>query len=642
MADDGNDKIKFLLDLDVSEFSEAGLKAKGIIEKLGDAENLTGLLEGLAGVGVALAAVGVAAFAFKKAIDLTVEGEEIERVQRQFDTMATSAGVAPRKLQAGLEQAAKGLVDTDDLLKIANASIVKMGGSADKLPQLMEIARKSVEVYGGDAKSNFQAITEAVANGNTRLLKHYGIIIDATKAERDFATANGVTADSLSDAGKKQAILNAALDSGNKAFKGVGDNASSATQILQRLKVIVAEIGQTFTIAFERIAGPTVRSFLGIIEKGAEKLGLITKVLLGDSKQAGEAYTQLMGKQIGAMEKIEDAATQKSIANAAKASQASIVDSQKVKANKLKFQKDLEKLDADYFKAQQNNVKSMAQVEKLAAQQGLMLKKQHTLAMQQIDANASLTAGQKRKLKALEEKKYNEQSQVDEENLNVLRGKLLDNYAKHSTSVFDGIAKSFAANTAKMKLQQQDFGKQGAETWNSLQSNASSAFQSMGAAMAQGKDIGQATVDALKGMFLGMLGDRAIAAGSVMLGESIWPPNPVGLAGGAGLLALGGALKSLAGPSASGSTMPSSPSTSAVASGATPTYADTSASSNSDSSAVNMSSLSSQTATPQRTVSVNIAGNYLETDQTKRMLMDLMRQESDATGFAYNQIGAGA
>lgn len=640
MTTDDNDKVSFLLDLDIIDFTEKGLQAKGVIQSLSDSENLSGLLEGLAGVGIALGAVGIAAYAFKKAIDLTVEGEEIERIQNQFTTLATNAGIAPQKLKAGLEDASKGLVSTEDLLKIANSAIVKMGGSADKLPQIMEIARKSVAVYGGDAKTNFEAISEAISNGNTKMLKHYGIIIDAAKAEKDFAAANGTTADTLSDVGKKQAILNAALASGNKAFQGVTENSKSATSILQTLKVTFQELGATFTLAFEKTIGPGIRSFLGAVQNMATKLKLYVTAGIGDATEAAAAKAQLAGKVVEQVSKVEDVATQKAIANSAKASQASIVDTEKVKAQKLKFTKDLEKSDADYFKLQQNNVRSMEQVDQLAAQQALQSKKAHVLALQAIDANAALTAKQKTILKASEDKKYVQQQQVDEENLNTLRGKLLDNYVKHSKTAFGGIEAAFAANTAKMKMQASDFGKLGTEVWNSLQANATSAFSAMGQQVAQGTSIAQASVTAIKGLFLGMLGDRATASGEVMLAESVWPPNPLGLAGGAALIALGGALKSLGGSSSAGSTLPSSPSVAATASGAAPTYADTTQASTTANSAMSASNMSAQQAPVQRTVSVNIAGNYLETDQTRRLLMDLMRQESDATGFQYNQIGA--
>jgi hypothetical protein len=44
----------------------------------------------------------------------------------------------------------------------------------------------------------------------------------------------------------------------------------------------------------------------------------------------------------------------------------------------------------------------------------------------------------------------------------------------------------------------------------------------------------------------------------------------------------------------------------------------------------------------KRNVVVNIHGNYLETPESRRYLLEMIRQESDATGFTYNQIGYGA
>jgi hypothetical protein len=43
-----------------------------------------------------------------------------------------------------------------------------------------------------------------------------------------------------------------------------------------------------------------------------------------------------------------------------------------------------------------------------------------------------------------------------------------------------------------------------------------------------------------------------------------------------------------------------------------------------------------------REVSLIVQGNYFETEQTKRTLMEMIRSETDATGFSYVQIGQGA
>jgi len=44
---------------------------------------------------------------------------------------------------------------------------------------------------------------------------------------------------------------------------------------------------------------------------------------------------------------------------------------------------------------------------------------------------------------------------------------------------------------------------------------------------------------------------------------------------------------------------------------------------------------------PQKNVTIQVQGNYFETEQTKRTLMEMIRQETDATSFSYVQIPQG-
>jgi hypothetical protein len=643
MADDN--KISFLLDLDVADFTEKGLQAKGIIEQLGGADNISGLIEGLTTAGVILGTVGVAAFAFKKAIDLTTEGEEIERVNKQFETLATQAGIAPDKLKAGLENASHGLISTTDLLKIANEGIVKMGGSAEKLPQIMDIAMKATQVYGGDAKTNFENISNAIANGNTRMLKHYGIIIDATKAEKDFADANGTTADQLSQTGKNQAILNAALAQGTKAFKDIELNTKSATSILQSLKTTFTEIGETVTLVFEKTVGPKIRSFLGTVEGWAKKFHVLIKDEFEGGANDATKSLQKVNAQTKQNEKDDVLASQAAMNREKLRSQNLIVDQEKAKKNQQAFRKELEKIDKDYYNQEQQNISSLAQVEKLVKKQSEMAEKDHITRIQAIENNASLTRSQKKRLEHMEDQRYSQEREAMTQQEEKLREKLLDNYLSHSKNVYQGITRAAQLQAVKARAELKDFGKMGQQTMTSFSQYSTQAFEQMGQAAVQGSDMGQAAAQAMKALFLNVLADRAIQTGSVMLLEGIWPPNPLALGAGAGLIALGGALRTLAG--GTGTTVGGATGGGVGTSGigvvtqpASPLQSSGAATTDTGAAASSTATADMSQQTPQRTVQVNIAGNYLETDSTKRMLMDLMRQESDATGFSYNQIGA--
>lgn len=699
MADN---KISFALDLDVKEFTEKGLQAEGVVKKIGDGSNLSGLLSAFDRFLPILAAGTLAFEGFKKALDVTLQAEELDRVNKQFEILTKNAGIAPAQLKSGLEGAAKGLADTSDLMKLANEAIIKIGSSAQRLPELMTIATKASQVYGGTAKQNFELLSDAISNGNVKLLKRYGLSVDLQKAEREFAAAQGTTAETLSELGKRQAIFNAALDAGAKSFRDIEVNTGSATNTLQAIKTTFSDIGETVIIAVEKVIGPSIRKFLGWVNELGTSLKLNLQANIGEGAEAasakltlaqnkvkdiqeeldkleakkgtwrdfapGETISRIQALntelerqkttveelQVKAQEaqKLDDENAEKRTANLQKGSQEELVDREARAKQKAQFDAMVLKSEEELFNQKVNTIQRLEDVEGFSLKQRELLASQHAAKLQQISTSTHLSDVQKIKLKELEEKTYQSKVQQMELQTDAFRKKLLDKYVANSKSAHEGISRAFVANSQKMKMDQQDFGKRGEEMWNSLSSNSTAAFTQMGAQMAQGKDIGTAAADALKSVFLGMLGDRAIAEGSILLLSSIWPPNPLGLAAGSGLLALGGALKSLAGSSGGGTpsaTAGGAPSPSAIASGgAAPLEPVSSAAVETQKTSAQDVLATQEQSTAQmetrqrsqRTVNVHIAGNYLETDQTRRALMDLMRQETDATGFSYNQIGA--
>lgn len=695
MADN---KISFLLDLDVKEFTDKSVKAEGLVKNIGDGSNLAGLLSAFDRMLPLLASGTVLFEGFKKSLDLVFEAEELQRVNKQFEILSKTAGVGPEKLKAGLEEAAKGLADTGSLLKIANEALLKVGSSSERLPELMSIATKATEVYGGTAKDNFKLLTDALSEGNVGLLKRYGLTIDIQKAQRDYAAAQGVTIDQLSELGKKQALFNAAIDVGNIAYKDIEVNTDTAINTMEQLKTVLSDLAETFTLAFDKTIGPRVRTFLTTVKDLATDAKLYIKGQFDEGVEGAAARLETSNRQLKAMrselikleelkgtwkdfapaetqdkianltrqiktqvldvkhleaaykafQKTEQEAADQRTANIEKNSEESKIDQEKKAKQEADFNAAIAKAQQELFQQQTTNITNLEELKELSNQRLVILETQHASKLKSISANIHLTETQQTKLAEIENVLHHQKIQNLEAQTATFRKKLLDQYVANSKTAFGGISNAFVANSQKMKIDQADFGKRGEETWNSLSANATAAFTNMGAEMAKGKDIGTATAEALKGVFLGMLGDRAVAEGSILLLSSIWPPNPVGIAAGTGLLALGGALKSLAGSSGAPTTAAEGPSPQAVASGAAPRLEPVSSSAVKTQKMTAESITEQETAVPemqqqqrsQRTVSVHIAGNYLETDQTKRMLMDLMRQESDATGFNYNQIGA--
>jgi len=683
MAD--NEQVKWVLDLDITEFSENALKAQGLVKEVGNPENLSGLVETLGNSALVLGAAATAAYAFKTAIDLSEEAETLKRVEDEFRTLSAQAGISSRELEEGLEKASAGLVSTNDLFGTVNQSIIKMGASAAKLPEIMEIARKATAVFGGDLQTNFNNITTAISNGNARMLKQYGIVIDTTKAVKQFADANGIAANEVSEAGRQQAILNAALEQGQTRFQNVSGDMGETTTLVQKFKVSLSELKEMFILVFDKTIGPSLHNFLNVVNDITNKARVSLTSMFGDGLKQNQAQITLTEEKLNSLkgtlidlEQIkgtsrdlvpadtlsriqsitveikkyegvlsdlkaqnaeliaQDEKSEKSktalLSKSQESAQQDIINQTARLANEAKFQEQVAAADRAFYAEKQKNIQSLTDLEQIVSNTSIALAQDHAAKLGQISRNETLNERQKNQLSQIENNRYTEAIKNNERSLAQLRVSLMNQYLVNSRSVYQGIQLAAQQMTMQAKLELQDFGMQGKEILGSFKENAVSAFQTMGKSMAEGTNIAQATTEAIKQLFLGMIGDIAIQDGTRIMLSGVWPPNPAAFAAGAALIAFGGAIKSLAGGAAT------TTSTGAVSTSAT----QVSASNNgvtTTKAANDTSNLSSMQTTPQRVVNVNIAGNYFDTSTTRLQLMEMIRQETNATDFRYDTIG---
>jgi hypothetical protein len=239
-----------------------------------------------------------------------------------------------------------------------------------------------------------------------------------------------------------------------------------------------------------------------------------------------------------------------------------------------------------------------------------------------------LSPGQRAALEYKEKEKYRLQELNEAKQDVKTREQLNKNYLDNSTNTFQGVARAAHNTSQSAAADMRNFGNQGAAIMKTFQTHSVDAFKQIGVAIAEHKNIAQATADAMKSAFLSMIGETAQHYGEMILLESIFPPNPLGLAAGAGLIAFGAAIMSLAGSSSASVSTGGGGGGGAISTDSgLPTPGGPGG-----------PSIEAQ-QTPQRNVTVNIAGNYLNTQESQRTLMETLRNESDATGFTFNRIG---
>lgn len=672
MAD--TEKQILSLDLDAKGFIHSAQEAKKVLSELGEIENIAGVLEGFATMGLAMATVGTALYALKAGFEFTLEAEKIKRVNEQFEILANNAGISSDKLKEGLEKSVAGLMDTDEALKLANKSVVELGKNAEKIPQIMELARKVTAVFGGDLADNFEKISQAVASGNTRILKHMGIIIDSDKALREYAKSVGKFVSDLTEQDKRTAILNATLDKGNKALKGAGENVNSLTTSWQKFKVGIKEIADFVVTKYESIFGGGFRAMIGYASDAIKSIGTTLTANYGTgierTKAQADKLRDTIKSQTEDLEKAERmyvryGTTVNGIYNNYKgkyeSAKKALEDS---KAELEKYDKYLEKHE-ELAKAREEESAKPALEANVAKHEAEIkfnqdvLKLRESRIMEQIALDESYDAIQEHRseqLVIMHERMENEIREIEErarkegidgtEQAERMKTEAREKYvldvrklgqdmmhdqimvanqsAKANQNSVDGFAKGWKSASLNASKDLGSFSKLGEMSFNALNKNAKNAFIALG-------DGSKTAGEAMKSFLLGAIADVAEAQGEFLLSSGIGTFNPVQIAEGGALLALSGLLRSLAGGGAGG-----------IGASAGGGGGGGGASSYSASTPGTMDTLQTvEEAKPKRAVTIQVQGNYFETEQTKRTLMEMIRQETDATSFSYVQINQG-
>lgn len=256
----------------------------------------------LAAVTAGIVALGVAA---KETFDLIIAGEKEIKLENKFKVLAQQAGIAGDAIRDDLTKAVDGLVGESELLQLASETFIQLGNNAKQLPQILELARKTYAVFGGDVVKNTEAITNAIFTGQTRQLKQLGILVDTEKVYKDYARTLGTVVPLLSEQQKQQALLNEVLRQGNERFRNVDVDGGKATDAVKRFSVAVGELKDQLAILASNTLGQTladaansVSKFVAGINKAfqtannpadqVEKLNMQIRYLTGSIKGAEE------------------------------------------------------------------------------------------------------------------------------------------------------------------------------------------------------------------------------------------------------------------------------------------------------------------------------------------------------------------
>ncbi len=244
---------------------------------------------GFEGIGKALstagAVVGAAAGAFytlKKAYDFGKEGAAILQTRDSFDKLMDSMGVAPDILQR-LRDASLGTVDD---MTIMSSTMTLLAGTSETLgqriveasPKLMEIAKAAQKLnpHLGTTDDLYRSLAEGIKRSSPLILDNLGLTIKVGDATENFARQLGKSVTELTAEERQMALLNAALEAGDRLIQQVGGSTES--------------MGDSFAEAEAQIKNATDRLKAEFAPVAADVVGFIADMVTGmeDTAAASE------------------------------------------------------------------------------------------------------------------------------------------------------------------------------------------------------------------------------------------------------------------------------------------------------------------------------------------------------------------
>ena len=222
-------------------------------------QELSGLTGAISKMGKAVGIASAAYFGarglisgFQRVIDLSATSDV---VTRSFNNLAKSSNFSSQAFQK-FQKATDGTVSSIELMTQANnAMLLGITDSEDQMAEMFDIAQRLASALGKDTAFGVESLVTGLGRQSKLMLDNLGIMVDVTKANEDFANSLGKTVGQLTDQEKKQAFVNATLESAKELVSDLGEEQLTTNDSIAILSASFDNLG----IAIGNRLSPLVR-----------------------------------------------------------------------------------------------------------------------------------------------------------------------------------------------------------------------------------------------------------------------------------------------------------------------------------------------------------------------------------------------
>lgn len=203
---------------------------------------------------------------WKSFIDSAMENEPL---QRSFERLSESAWIASDEMIQAMRKASKWTVSDTKLMSAANTALsLNVVKSADDMATLMEIARVKWQAMWRSMEEALDDIVRWLWRASPMILDNLWIVINQTEAQEEYAKSLWKTASELTEAEKKQALVNAVVKQWKKEL---AETWELQLTMAERLQVVNAQRENMKNTIWDALL-PVVQKVLEVITPMIQKV----------------------------------------------------------------------------------------------------------------------------------------------------------------------------------------------------------------------------------------------------------------------------------------------------------------------------------------------------------------------------------
>jgi cell division septum initiation protein DivIVA len=237
-------KIRLLVQAEVKKAVQALNKVEK--EQKDIKKQNDGLKKSFAGLGGAIAgvfAVGVLTNYAKESLRLKGQTDQLTKA---FKNLGNQVGFNEQSLEK-FRKATNGTVSDVDLMTQANnALLLGIVESDDQFADLIDSAQRLAQAVGQDAVFGIESLTTGIGRQSKLMLDNLGIIVDTNRAYEIYAERLGKSTSELTDNERKQAFIQATMESVRSKVDQLGEETLGATEAMAELEVSMENLQLAF------------------------------------------------------------------------------------------------------------------------------------------------------------------------------------------------------------------------------------------------------------------------------------------------------------------------------------------------------------------------------------------------------------